>query len=339
MKFKIRFADQIVGVFIILSLAVVIFTVVMLGRSQRWFKKDVDFKTVLQSAGGLSKNMAVQYKGFTIGNIKDFRLRTEDDNVEVIFIIREEYRERVKEGSLMEVMINPIGLGNQFVFHPGKGEELPDGSVVPLVGSDEAKDLLRRGLTNELEHDDSIALLMKQVGAILESFVPITANLNEALGPGTDTTEIGRIIGSIQKTLAGAESLPQTVDVLLHNVNVMIRQLEAEITPTLATLNNLTTDLTSPDGLLYTVLDTDEAVYKGLVNSLNSVSSILNSLDKTTAALPNQVPQISGIMTELRGTLRTLEDVLEALTNNPLLNRGIPTRPESRTTGPRDVRF
>ena len=78
MKFKIRFADQIVGLFLILSLVSVVFIIIMLGRSQRWFAKDYAFNTVLLSATGLSKNMPVQYKGFTIGNVKNFYLNGDD---------------------------------------------------------------------------------------------------------------------------------------------------------------------------------------------------------------------------------------------------------------------
>ena len=123
MKFKIRFADQIVGFFIVLSLVSLAFVIVMLGKSQRWFVKDVSFSTILQSAGGLSKNMAVQYRGFTIGNIKNFYLN-DNDEVEVIFSIYKEYKDKVKKGSIVEMMISPVGLGNQFLFHAGRGDPL-----------------------------------------------------------------------------------------------------------------------------------------------------------------------------------------------------------------------
>ena len=60
MKFKIRFADQIVGFFVIVCLVSLAFVIVMLGRSQRWFAKDYTFIKVLPSAVGLGKNMPVQ---------------------------------------------------------------------------------------------------------------------------------------------------------------------------------------------------------------------------------------------------------------------------------------
>ena len=123
MKFKIRFSEQIVGVFIILALVSLIFVIVMLGRSHRWFSRDAVFYTELDSVTGISKNMPVLYKGFTIGNVKSFGLN-DRDSVSIYFSIYAEHRERVKQGSLVEIVTSPIGLGNQFILHPGKGEDL-----------------------------------------------------------------------------------------------------------------------------------------------------------------------------------------------------------------------
>jgi len=333
MKFKIRFADQIVGIFVILSLVCVVFVIVMLGQSKRWFAKDAAFTTILPSAGGLSKNMAVQYRGFTIGNVKNFYL-TENDDVEVVFSIHEEYKDRVKQGSMVEMMISPVGLGNQFLFHTGRGDVLADGAFVPAVGSAQARELIRQGLAIEPQHDDSISLLMNRVSSIL-------AQLDEALGPGSDITQIGKIVGSVQKTLAGAEALPDTVDRSLNEAVKTIGDLQAELKPILANISDLTTELNDPSGLLYTVLDTDKDVYQNLVKSLKSVSDILENLDRTTAFIPSQLPQLAGLIMDLRVTMKSAEDVLVALTNNPLLRNGVPSRPESQGsgTGPRDIRF
>ena len=326
MKFKIRFVDQIIGFFIILSLASLVFVIVMLGRSQRWFAKDASYSTILPSAGGLNKNMAIQYRGFTIGNVKNFYL-TDTDEVEVIFSIHEEYADRVKSGSLVEMMISPVGLGNQFLFHAGRGNALEAGAFVPAVGSAQARELIRQGLAIDLQHDDSISLLLNRASSVL-------AQLEEAMGVGTDTTEIGKIVGSLQK---GTEEFPQ----LVATVNVLLNDIQRDLSPILVNLNAIITELNDPNNLLYTVLDTDEAVYINLVKSLKSLSGVLENLDKTVAFVPSQLPQISGLLMDLRVTIKTAEDVLIALTNNPLLRRGIPNKPDSQPAGtsPREIRF
>jgi phospholipid/cholesterol/gamma-HCH transport system substrate-binding protein len=347
MKFKIRFADQVVGFFIILALASVVFIIIMLGRSQRWFAKDYAFRTILLSATGLSKNMPVQYKGFTIGNVETFHL-TGTDEVEVIFVIHDLYLDRVKKGSLVELMVSPVGLGNQFLFHAGKGEEfLASGDFVPAVGSELARAYVQQGLASVPHHDDSISLLLNRASSVLDEIDQVTVQVKDAF-QGSEETTIGQIVGGVNRTIAGAETLPGTVNKtaadLIKDIDDLKAMLEGElerINPIIADVNALSSKLNDPDGLVYTVLDTDEEVYTNLVSSLNSVSSILQNLDRTAAFVPGQLPQIAGLIMDLRVTMKTAEDVLIALTNNPLLRGGIPERVETQSSGtsPRDIQF
>jgi len=71
------------------------------------------------------------------------------------------------------------------------------------------------------------------------------------------------------------------------------------------------------------------------------VSGILASLDETARFLPRQLPQIAALVTELRTTLKSAEEVLVALTNNPLLKDGVPKQSELKTvnTGSRGLKF
>jgi len=339
MKFKIRFADQIVGLFIILCIVSLVFVTVMLGRTQRWFARDLSFHTVLSTAGGLSRNMNIQYRGFTIGNVRDFQLVGEQ--VEVVFTIFEEYSDRVRQGSMVEVMISPIGLGNQFLFHPGRGAVLFEGAFIPILGSPEAAEMIRLGLAVEPQQGDSISLIMNQVNAVLGEVYGILAHMNEAFGEGSDATEIGMIARSLRRTVAGVEQLPDAVDRTMEGLVSTIDDIVAGLAPILDNVGTLTTELTDPDGLLFTALNTDGEVYRNLVEALNSLSSMLDSLDRTVAFIPTQLPQVAGLIMELRGTMRSAEDVLVALTNNPLLRRGVPGRPETESVGasPRNIRF
>ena len=340
MRFKIRFADQIVGLFIILSLAALVFVIIMLGQSQRWFSKDVFYYTNMPTADGLSNNMPVQYRGFTIGNVKTFHLN-ENDDVEVIFFIYEGYHDRVKQGSMVEKVASPIGLGSSFIFYAGKGLNLlPENTFIPVVGSPQARELIRQGLADEPRYDDIITMALNQITSTLEEVNEILANVNEALGPGSRETEIGKIVGSLQKIIEDAESIPQTIDLAGADISKLVDEILSELSPALANINILTNELVDPDGLLFTMLNTDEEVYTSLTASLRSISSILNNLDETIAFLPSQTPQIAGMIIELRQTLKAAEDVMIALSNNPLLRGGVPQRPETQSgTSPRDLRF
>ncbi|MDR1030389.1 MAG: MlaD family protein [Treponema sp.] len=339
MKFRIRFADQIVGVLIIVALFSLLFILFMLGKSQRWFAKDYSYTTYFDTAAGLSGNMPVQYKGFTIGNVKSYRL-TPDDRVEVVFFIYEAYIDRVRTGSLVDINVSLIGLGSQFQFHPGLGQEqLAEGELVPSVQSPEGKQLIKRGLAALPVQDDRITLLINRTTVLLEDTDRVIRLVGDAL-QGTDTSSLGRTFRNLETTIAQVQGLSGTVNQDLDAVLTEVRGILGELHPIIANVDTLSHKVLEPEGLVSRVLDTQEAdsVYSSLVSSLRSVSRILGNLDKTSDLLPREA---AGIVMEVRTSLKTLEDVLVALTNNPLLKRGIPTQVQTQSPGtsPRDIAF
>ena len=74
MKFKIRFADQIVGFFLLLVLVGVAAVLILVGINQRWFAKNYYFQSLFPSGDGLAVGMPISLKGFQIGKISDIRL-------------------------------------------------------------------------------------------------------------------------------------------------------------------------------------------------------------------------------------------------------------------------
>jgi phospholipid/cholesterol/gamma-HCH transport system substrate-binding protein len=327
MKFSIRFADQIVGALIILAVGIIIFVIFMLGSNQRWFSHDSHFYTYFPSASGLGQNMAVQYKGFTIGRIKSIQLVRRDgsDQVEVRFSIFDTYIDRVRNGSLVEVIVSPIGAlgGNQFVFHPGAGPELlSDGDIIPEAGSAEGKRLLTIGLAQRPDRDDSISNIINSVGSTIADINILVKEVNEALA-GTDKTKLGQIMGNV-------EAVTADIDELMEQLN-----------PTLVNIRSLSNRMADPDGSLAKILDSDEKVYASITSSLGAISATLRNLEKTSDFIPAQLPQLAVMINDLHSALEVFEDVLVALTNNPLLKKGVPERKETRTGGSqtRDLEF
>jgi phospholipid/cholesterol/gamma-HCH transport system substrate-binding protein len=333
MRFRIRFADQIVGLLVIVAAALLIFVIFMLGSHQRWFARDYRYKVYFNSATGLSSNMPVQYKGFTIGNIQKVGF-TSDDRVEVEIAIFETYADRVKEGSLVELVISPIGLGNQFLFYAGLGlRRLEEGETLPLVNSPEGRVLIARGLANVPAHDDSISLLISRVNTLLENVNGTVLQVQSAL-KGDSESSLGRIVG-------GAEGAVADISVMTEELQTSLELILGDIKPIVANLQILSNNIADPDGTVAAVLDSEGAVYTNLESSLAAVSGTLRNLERTTAFLPAQLPQVGAILGDLREVLQTAEQVLISLTNNPLLKKGIPAQAQTRTNGTssRDVAF
>ena len=108
MKFKIRYADQIVGLFSVAALVGLLFIIFSIGINQKWFHKKNYYFTILNTASGISTGMSLTYKGFSIGEIKDITLK--GNFVRVDYYILSEYAFYVKENSLVEV-ITPMDRG------------------------------------------------------------------------------------------------------------------------------------------------------------------------------------------------------------------------------------
>ncbi|MCL2762040.1 MAG: MlaD family protein [Treponema sp.] len=333
MKFPIRYADQVVGTFIILALGALVFVIFMLGSNQRWFSRDYNFITYFGSATGLSQNMPVSYKGFTIGRVKSIRL-AEDDSVEVNFTIFDTYIDRVRRGSVVEVMVSPIGAlgGSQFLFYPGLGSErLSEGDVIPSASSTEGKWLVSAGLATQTDGgDDSIAHIMNGVGTLISTLNVLMADLKDAF-QGTDRTTLGRTFGELEGAMAGLQVM----------ANTLPGDLMSLLNPILTSLDTLANDIANPDGTIAAILDAEGDVYTNLVLAIEGFAGTLKNVETVTGFFPSQLPQIAALLADLNSTLVVAEDVLIALTNNPLLKRGIPERAETSVGGSyaRDMEF
>jgi phospholipid/cholesterol/gamma-HCH transport system substrate-binding protein len=338
MKFSIRFADQIVGAFIILAMVILVFAIFMLGSNQRWFSRDYNFKTYFPTASGLNKNMAVQYKGFTIGRVKSFDLV--DEQVEVRFTIFDTYIDRVKSGSLVEVLVSPISSlgGNQFIFYPGTGREIiPEGEIIPSVNSTEGRRLLAMGLALRPDRDDNINNIMNGAGVLLGTLNTLLVDIQKAF-EGTDSTSLGRTMGGVEQAAAGLQHMANKLPADLEDsLNRIMTQLE----PLLINLHEVSDKLANPDGSIAAILDYDGDVYQNLVKSLDALSGTLRNLEKTSEFMPAQLPQLAAMIAELRMAIATLQDVGIAAKNNPLLRKGVPVQKEVNTGGSytRDVEF
>jgi len=237
MKFKMRYADQIVGFFIIIALLSLITVIFMLGRAQRWFSRNYYYKTYAESAAGLSRNMAVSYRGFAIGNVKSYDL-TDDNRVEVIFTIQDKYKNRVVEGSLAELLVSPIGLGTQFNLYPGLGnEELDEFSLVPMRSSDLGKEYLDRGIAYIPPHEDSIAVLMNLATTVLDDLHNTLEAVQMGLA-GNDVSGLGAIVSNIQAITADLAS-PNGIMKILSGEGDSINSLEASLVSLAGTLDHV----------------------------------------------------------------------------------------------------
>ena len=178
MKFRIKYADQVVGTLSIIAIAALIFLIFFIGSTQKWFVEKHPYYSTVSSANSISEGMALQYKGFAIGKVKKISL-DENDNVVVHFYVLDEYIDRVTQGSIVELSVSPIGLGSSLVFYPGVSSVIiPDGSLIPEKSSEQAKQLIKEKKVHITEQNDTITTILSSATSLVHHIDELVQEIN-----------------------------------------------------------------------------------------------------------------------------------------------------------------
>jgi phospholipid/cholesterol/gamma-HCH transport system substrate-binding protein len=339
MKFRIRFVDQIAGVFTLIALAFVAFLLFLIASNQRWFAQDAIYYANFNSAKGLSKNMNINLKGFKIGTVDQIIL-TENNTVEVQFRIYENFVEKVYLYSLIELVSSPIGLGSELVFHPGNRENggpIPNGNFLFTRTSDEGRQLVADGKVLINQTSDSVGDLISSVDPILAQIDNTIFTINTALASVTDIVE-GRgnspIVNILRDINTMTDRLTQSLEVIDESIALNLANVES-ITGNIRTTTEQFTDtegivqrLLDPSGSLDTLLNDDNQLFNRIDNILGSVEGSLTEVETLLEFLQESRPQLASILDKTREALDSGQEVLTGVRNNPLIRGGIPETKE-----------
>lgn len=349
MKFKIRFASQIVGIFVIVGVLFLATVLVLMGINQRWFAKNYYFKSRFSSANGLSVGMPITFKGFTIGKITKLSL-TPENAVEVDFYIQDTFYPKVYENSVLQLQSNPLGLGGGLVFHQGKKptEPLPENSYIPSLDTLEGKSLVMEKLVEIPKTEDAVTRLLGEIDPILENLNKVLVSVHTLLGTVTTSLE-GKGSSPLAGTLRQSEKITEQIALTTKSLNQSIDQLMANATGITTDLADITHNLKEgtevlrdptglvqklldPKGSLATFFDDNNRLFDQIEGILKQVHANLAELQQFTSFLNTTQPRILGALEEGRQAIRKGQDVLEGLRNNPFLRGGIAPKQPIPTT-------
>ena len=147
MKFRIRFAEQVVGMFVLLAIVAVAAILIFVGINQRWFARNYRFASRFDSGAGLSVGMPLMLKGFEIGKVTKVSLNTQ--NQVDIELQHPGYLLRQGPPPLRDrACIEPDRAGGDAEVPPGTepGPPMEEDSFIPSLNTPEGRDLVERGL-------------------------------------------------------------------------------------------------------------------------------------------------------------------------------------------------
>jgi phospholipid/cholesterol/gamma-HCH transport system substrate-binding protein len=338
MKFRVRFAEQVVGVFILLAILAVAAAMVLLGLNQRWFARNYSFWSRFASAEGLSVGMPLKLKGFEIGKVDKITLGR-DNLVDMEFHIYDTYYPKVQQGSVLELVSSPLGLGGGLEFHPGAdaGPPLPESSFIPSSDLEEGRKLLARDEAGAPAGKDPIATLLAQVEPVLKE-IDATVGAIHAVVDTLNRDLQGKGAGPLATTLNEVAETTKRINAIaaeVEKISVSLGRVSVNLEATSAAMRDptgLAKRLLDPKGSVATLLDDDNALYNQLMKSLQELDAVITQLAEFTRFVNSTQPQILSLLEQGRSTLDQGQDVLEAVKNNPLLRGGIPAKRPQQTT-------
>ena len=338
MKFKIKYADQIVGALSIIAIAALIFLSFLIISTQKWFVKKHNYYTKVSSANSVNEGMALQYKGFGIGKVKKIEL-DDDDTVIVHFYVLDEYIDRVTKGSIIELSVSPIGLGSSLIFYQGTGTSIiEDGAYIPEKASPEAKELIKNKRVVISESNDTLNTivasatnLVNHIDELIQQISDLIAG-NEQLPLAKTVNEVNTILAQVSALLAGDQSIPiaSIIDDLGKSVD-SLNEILADVDNITSDIGNLTSD---PQGLIPKLLESEES--KGTFDKLYAtIDTTIQDLSGISGSLDSEMPQVSILLAQVQTLLKQVQDVMTGLKNNPLLKKGVPERTEQQSATPK----
>jgi phospholipid/cholesterol/gamma-HCH transport system substrate-binding protein len=360
MKFKIRFADQIVGFFVLFAIVAVAAILIFIGVNQRWFARNYYFTSRFSAGDGLSPGMSIMLKGFEIGKISKISLN-EQNEVDVEFYVQDTYYDRVKRNSVLDLTSSPIGLGVSLKFYPGKNGDppIPEHSFVPALDTEQGRRLVEEGLVVIPKGEDVIGSVIAQINPLLNEarstiaeIRHMTTTVDVALsgkgGPmGTMVNDLSTTPARVNKAV---DSVSVKVNTLLDKLNVIsdnlndisvktrgvvgdfstnldvISQNIKEMTGDLKNTQGLAKRLLDPKGSVDTFLNDSNELYNQVDSAIKNANGIITQIRSFVDYINGTRPQVSSILEKGSTTLDTANDVLEAAKNNPLLKGGVPVR-------------
>ncbi len=341
MKFRFRFADQIVGLFVLSSVVLVCVALILIGINKRWLRDDLIYRSSFVSASGLREGLPVNLKGVKIGEIKDFYLN-DKNHVDVTVVIYEEHVSRIVPKSVLELQANPLGLGAQLVFYPSihDGESLNENDFIISATSKEGKQLLKKDLVDKGDSGDIIVTVINDVDDAIVSLNRVLVSLGDTL-EGDKNGPIGELLASINYTMDGVNSniIPEIENALadITKISGSIVLLGRE----LETIEGLVPKLLDPEGSIAKILDDDNELYNEVYSILDELHKSMTQVRELTEYFNGLSPEISSLVENTGTAIEEAEKVLQGIKNNPLLRGGIEEekKQDSVSSGIRDGDF
>jgi ABC-type transporter Mla subunit MlaD len=293
--FQKQRANEVVGVFVLLTVAILVIAVALGPNTRRWLTPTHKLTVRLPPEGslGLRKGADVLILGSVVGSVDDITL-SDAGEMEALVSIRGDFNRFVRRDSQAFIR-KPLGIGDAMIeITRGKGDPLPDNAQTIQSVSDKAP-------TQMLE--ETLADFRTQI-------VPALSELRAAV------SEYTRLAADLRGQQPGIKAA-------VGNFNRITEDVEAGK----GVVGMLLADPNAADSVRQTI--------PKLADSMENVRSTTADLRKLVSALPQlkqsaqqTLDEAPGLVLEIEETSRQLQLLVKALQRNWLIRGGIEPSPE-----------
>lgn len=232
-----------VGVFVAIGLIVLITSIFMLGASQSMFSKVIEVKTYFDSVQGLNVGGVVSFSGLKIGNVELISYNDQKNLVEVILKIDQEFQNKIKTDSRVEIRTQGA-LGDKYIYvTPGK-----EGTLV------------KNGDTLESDYGNDIISVLTKRGSESEKIFDILDDLKKITGSLAAQNKLPAVISKLDSTMDHLSSVSSSLDKTMKSGN---------LDKSLQKLDRVMTKIDSGQGTLGALIN-DRSLHDRLKNILGA---------------------------------------------------------------------
>ena len=307
MELKFSRMDRVVGIFIIVVLALMVGSLVLIGRGKDWFRPTVTYYAEFKENYNLAPGSPVKLFRADIGKVRSVALV--GDAVRVRLSIFEEYHTRFREDTVVTVE-SPTLIGSEYVaVRPGK----PESRLIEAGGTVKSEE--KRTLS-EILAEYEVEETARRLTETIRNLADIIDELRDPEGP------LFRSLNSIEKNLRNVETVTADLRDGKGTVGQLLRSDEL--------IDRVNTSMVRLDNVLQNLEGATPEVTANLKESMEKIREITAHLEKGSRDVPAVIRTTKRGIQEIRDGVDEINRVVKSLEKNPLIKGNLPAKPEGK---------
>jgi len=333
MQLEYRRREKVVGMFIITVVALLLSTVVMVGRGQNWFRKHITYYTTFDESYNLQTNAAVKLFKTDIGKVKKINLV--ENRVRVTLEILEEYAPRIRTDAIASVE-SPTFIGDEYVsIKPGSQNRQM------IIEGGEIQSTEKKSLTqvlDEFEIEKTSRMMIKA----FQDFSEIISELRDPGGPlFLSLNNLNRIIGDVEAgkgTLGSIVKSRELIDDVmdrLDKVDDILRNIDKAAGKAPETMDNINKGLATiqqaGNGVVERIDDV-ERILREVEGIISKLKTVISNIEEGSHDFPEITRNTKIGILEIRDSVKRIDSVIQAAEKNILIRSNLPPDPVGKRT-------